>query len=208
MEVNVDLLTGTEYLRNAALFDMDGSTVDYEGGLRRSLRKYKFSCKPDLSNLWVAEKKYPEVREAMREIKARPGWWRDLDPIPSGIRVFRVAGRIGYYRMVCTKGPSHYPLAWGEKLEWSRRGLGKKIPVTVTENKGVMYGKILYDDFPEYALGWLAFRPRGLVIMPERDHNREFSHPQVLKHRHDNFAEVEHALVCCFNRKPGEPLVL
>jgi 5'-nucleotidase len=195
-------------LNNVGLFDQDGSLVDYVGGLRRCLLEYKFSRDYDLTDLWVAEKKYPEVRRAMREIKSRPGWWRDLAPIPAGMRVFRLAGRIGFYRMVLTKGPTHHPLAWGEKLEWSRNRLGKKIPVTITENKGFTYGKFLYDDFPDYATGWLAHRPNGLVIMPENDLNRSFSHPQVLKHRRDNFDEVEHALVCCFNRKPGEPLVL
>jgi 5'-nucleotidase len=93
-------------------------------------------------------------------------------------------------------------------VEWCRRHLGAETPVHITEDKGLVYGKFLYDDFPEYCLSWLRHRPRGLVIMPETSWNKDFNHAQVLKYSGKNLDEVRQALLICLQRKKGEPLLL
>ena len=52
--------------------------------------------------------------------------------------------------------------------------------VTVTHDKGLVYGKVLFDDYPPYIERWLEHRPRGKVLMLETPYNRSFSHPNVL----------------------------
>tara|TARA_Y100000310_G_C20512920_1_gene729762 strand:+ start:436 stop:588 length:153 start_codon:yes stop_codon:yes gene_type:complete len=49
--------------------------------------------------------------------------------------------------------------------------------MTITEDKGIVYGKVLVDDYPCYIKRWLENRPRGLVIMPAHSYNRDFEHP-------------------------------
>jgi len=56
------------------------------------------------------------------------------------------------------------------------------VQVTLTEDKGLVYGKVLVDDWPPYIERWLTWRPRGLVIMPARRWNATFTHPQVLRY--------------------------
>lgn len=70
-----------------------------------------------------------------------------------------------------------------EKVEWCHKNLPmeKGISVSLVENKGLVYGRVLVDDYPPYVESWLKWRPRGLVIMPAHDHNVSFSHPNVIK---------------------------
>lgn len=193
---------------NVALFDMDMSLADYLTALKRDLKKLRMPGEPVIDNLYRAEKLYKPLAARMRLIKAQPGWWLKLRPIPEGIRVLRAAQKMGFGCTVLTKGPHGHPDAWAEKVKWCRKHLGKDVEVTITEHKGNHYGKVLYDDFPPYIKDWLKHRPRGLVIMPDNEYNRDFNHPQVIRWTGQNWDEVVHALKCAFDRKPGQPLIL
>jgi 5'-nucleotidase len=65
--------------------------------------------------------------------------------------------------------------------------------VTITMDKGLVYGKVLVDDYPEYALRWLKWRKRGLVIMPNQPWNQGFEHPQVHRYTGDR-EEIQRVL--------------
>src|SRR5581483_6811567 len=69
-------------------------------------------------------------------------------------------------------------------------------------------GVALYDDYPPYVEAWLRHRPRGLVVMPAHEHNRDFRHPNVVRYDGTNLAEVERAMRVALARKPGEELRL
>ena len=71
----------------------------------------------------------------------------------------------------------------------------------------MVYGKVLYDDYPEYMNQWIKNRPRGLGIMPSHSHNVDFQHPNVLKSNAENIEQVKIALSIAFERKPGEKIV-
>jgi 5'-nucleotidase len=73
-------------------------------------------------------------------IKAQSGFWRDLAPSPRKI-----------------------PATAGEKIEWCVKYV-PDLPIVLSEDKGLVYGKLLCDDWPEYIKRWLTWRPRGLVI--------------------------------------------
>jgi hypothetical protein len=77
-----------------------------------------------------------------------------------------------------------------------------------SSGKGRVYGRVLYDDYPDYMLKWLKNRPRGLGIMPVTQANKNFTHPQVVRYDGTNHKVVERALQAVFNRKPMEGLVL
>jgi hypothetical protein len=53
---------------------------------------------------------------------------------------------------------------------------------------------VLVDDYPPYVQRWLAWRPRGRVIMPAHAWNAGFSHPNVLRYAGDNLEEVRMVL--------------
>jgi hypothetical protein len=84
--------------------------------------------------------------------------------------------------MVLSRGPRTNSVAWGEKLEWCRINLPEDVQVTLTEDKGLVYGRVLVDDWPAYILRWLEWRKHGLVIMPARDWNIGFEHRQVIRY--------------------------
>lgn len=96
--------------------------------------------------------------------------------------------------MVLTQGPRKNPNAWMGKKVWIDRNLGQDIDVTITRDKGLVYGRILVDDWPKYITRWLEWRPRGLVIMPANDNNKNFKHKQVIRYDGKNFQEMVEAM--------------
>jgi 5'-nucleotidase len=192
-----------------ALFDMDGSLADYEGALVRDLEALRGPGEPPLTaeNVWdLAD--FDHVRARMRLVKAQPGWWLNLAPIPAGMQVLRLCEQLGFDVHILTKGPKRHSLAWDEKVRWCQQHVGPEVDIHVTSDKGLVYGKLLYDDYPEYMLRWLAHRPRGLGIMPVTPHNRAFTHPNVVRWDGTNLADVTRAIVAARTRAPGTPLVL
>ena len=49
-----------------------------------------------------------------------------------------------------------------EKVQWCDRHLADfPHQITITMDKGLVYGKLLVDDWPDYVLRWLRWRKRG-----------------------------------------------
>jgi phosphoglycolate phosphatase-like HAD superfamily hydrolase len=197
-------------LDNIALFDLDGSLADYTGALVRELEALRSDEEPPvtLENIWKMEKK-PYIGHRMRLIKSVPGFWLNLEPIELGMLVFDWTRRFGFTNHILTKGPKKIPLAWDEKVRWCHKHLGEDEDIHITSDKGLVYGKLLYDDYPDYMLRWLKHRPRGLGIMPTTPTNKDFSHPQVVKVSGiEDMEKVFRALRICLERKPGQDLIL
>jgi hypothetical protein len=190
-----------------ALFDMDGSLADYDGAMVRDLEALRSPEEPPVppENLWQLEKR-PHILARMRLIKGQPGWWLNLAPIPLGMEVLALCQRLGFEIHVLTKGPKRHSQAWDEKVQWCQHHIGPDVDIHVTSDKGMVYGKLLYDDYPDYMLRWLRHRPRGLGIMPVAPHNRDFTHPNVVRWSGTNIEEVARAITAAKNRNPGEPL--
>ena len=188
---------------NIGLFDLDGSLADYEGQLRNDIRKLINETdlkRFDELGMWQADEHEP-FKALIRLIKKVPCWWRSLPILENGLKVFHLAEEIGFKNHILTKGPRHYPRAWKEKVEWCQANLGDMIDVHITSDKSMVYGKFLYDDYPDYMDRWLKARPRGLGIMPVNGTNKDYSHSRVVKWDGNNFNEVETALIDCYNRK-------
>lgn len=193
-------------MKNVALFDLDGSLADYVSALVRDMNELASPEDKKLTeaNLYSLENKHPHLRNRMRLIKRQPDWWLNLAPIPAGMKALQIAKEIGFNIHILTKGPKKASIAWKEKLEWCQLHIDEEVDVHVTSDKGLVYGKVLYDDFPDYMDSWLEYRPRGLGIMPVTPYNKKYKNPNVVKWDGKNVEELTSALQTVFNRKSKE----
>lgn len=161
-----------------ALFDLDNTLADYQGAMERDLA---LISSPD-EKPWTFEDGDPpaHIEHRMSLIKMQPGWWRQLAPMDDGFKLLQMANDIGFKPHILTKGPFKTTAAWEEKVLWVRLQIDHPIDITITQDKGLVYGRILVDDWPPYATRWLEHRPRGLVVMPKRSYNKDFRHPQIV----------------------------
>jgi 5'-nucleotidase len=172
------------------LFDLDGTLADFDKAMSSSMSllaatgeepweadRYGEDDEPSYieTRRHLIEPSYIEARRHL--IKRLDGFWFRLEPMRDGFEAMRIAITLGYKIMVCSRGPRNNP-----KLEWCRRYLPADAQVTLTEDKGLVYGKVLVDDWPPYIERWLTWRPRGVVIMPSRRWNATFAHPQVVRY--------------------------
>lgn len=194
---------------DVAHFDLDGSLADYVQALIRDLEAIRSPGEEAITdeNIWTMDH-LPHVSARMRLIKSQPDWWFNLAPMEAGLAVLDLCDRCGFNIAILTKGPEKHHQAWAEKLRWVQKYVGKS-GMTITLNKGRVYGKILYDDFPEYMESWLKYRPRGLGIMPVNKGNANFKHPNVVMyHGVEDLDRIERAILAAKNRKSGELLIL
>lgn len=191
-------------IEDIALFDMDGTTCNYDEALIR-----------DYLKLMSPEEKMPKsfhdgegyIKERIDLIRNKPGWWRDLKEYKPGFDILNIARELEFKIYILTKGPSSSTPAWAEKIQWLKQHIPDSIP-TLTGNKGIVYGKILIDDYPPYLERWLENRPRGLGVMPAHEYNESFSHPNVIRYDGTNLEIVRKAMQMVKNRKSKEPLDL
>ena len=166
----------TENPLNIALNDMDGTLVDYEIRLRGDLRQLAGPSELDFDP-WD-DSSHMEFRRYL--IRKQPGWWYDLPRIHVSHHIVGIMRALGFQIHVLTKGPMASTNAWTEKVRWVKTHLPYALP-TITQDKSLFYGKILFDDYPGYMEPWLVARPRGLGLMLEADCNKGFEHPRVIK---------------------------
>ena len=96
--------------------------------------------------------------------------------------------------------------SWKGKKKWVDKYLGPETDITITRDKGIVYGKVLVDDYPGYIERWLSWRDRGLVIMPANKDNINFSHPQVIRYDGSNLDIVKRAMKKARYRRKGEKI--
>jgi hypothetical protein len=190
---------------NIGLFDLDGSLADYDKAILQGLAALQSPGEAALEDVRDGHD-VPHWKARMDVIMRQPNFWFNLEPLPKGFQVLNLAREIGFEIHVLTQGPKTKPWAWKEKVEWCQKYLGPDIDIHITRNKGMVYGKFLYDDFPEYMLRWLEHRPRGLGIMPVKKSNQDFRHPQVIRWDGTNLDEVVERLRACYRRLPGEAI--
>lgn len=171
-----------------ALFDMDNTLCDYSGQMLKDLGPLSSPGEPELSALDLGDA--PDwLENRMYLIKQRPGWWRELAVLDLGMEIYKAAEAIGFSNHILTKGPYRSTQAWTEKVEWCREHVPDAM-VTISEHKGGTYGRLLVDDWPEYAEQWLEWRPRGYVVMPAMPYNESYKHHRVLRCDDGNMDEV------------------
>jgi 5'-nucleotidase len=189
-----------------SLVDLDGVLADYDGAMQKSLDSLSAPeekveetgyHKPHSQHVWAR----------MNLIKESGEWWENLPRFKLGFDVLDILRELDYYISILTQGPKANPVAWSHKVKWCFKNV-PDLDITITRNKGLVYGKVLVDDYPEYIQQWLEFRPRGLVIMPAHKYNLNFKHPNAIRYDGTNLDKVRTALEMVKNRKSGEELKL
>jgi len=176
-----------------ALVDMDDTLCNYAKAIIESLDKLWSDDEPQIYPFHGGRN--PDYLQArIQLIRAQPGWWRDLEPLTLGFDILDLLRKYGFSINILTKGPRTNPNAWTEKVEWVQKYVSDAL-TTITQDKSLVYGKILVDDYPSYIRGWLKHRPRGLAIMPDQPWNHDFGHPNVIRATKENLAQVELLIV-------------
>ena len=179
--------------QRTALFDLDGTLADYDYALRHSMMELRSPEEPIYSGVPRDDAPlYLKTRANL--IRKDAEWWAGLPQLRLGFDILGVATLLNYRIMILTQGPKRNANAWAGKKQWIDRNLGQDVDITITRDKGLVYGKVLVDDWPEYIEQWLEWRPRGLVIMPANDANKDFSHHQVIRYDGTNLSQVREAM--------------
>jgi len=169
-----------------ALFDLDGTLADFDKAMQAKLKE--LAAPGEYQN--TREYSHQEHIQARWDlIKMQAGFWENLERFQLGFDILEVARELEFINHILTKGPVNTTSAWTEKAIWCKREVPDCL-VTIGMDKGLMYGKMLTDDWPKYMIRWLEWRPRGLGIMPAQSWNKDFSHPNVVRYDGTNLAEV------------------
>lgn len=191
------MLEGEVKLDQICLLDMDGTVADYVGSLTRSMLSLASENDPEFD---LSDDQPPHILKRMKLIKNSKDWWLRLPILQDGFELVEAATQVGFKMHVLTKGPANTTTAWTQKVQWCNKYLPDIDDITITRDKGLVYGKILIDDYPDYMDRWLANRPRGLGIMPLRSYNKDYSHPNVIHYDGRNILEVKEKMQEQFNR--------
>ncbi len=175
-----------------ALFDSDGTLFDYDGKLREDLGKIGSPAEKEA--IFGHENRPEYLQKRIELITSSESWWENLPKFKLGWDILEVAKYLGFRIMILTQAPRRNPAAWSGKKRCFDKHFGEDFDITLTRDKGLVYGKVLVDDFPEYIERWLSHRPRGLVIMPANEMNKDFRHSQVIRYDGTNIDEVKKAL--------------
>jgi len=189
-----------------ALIDLDGTVADYDGEMDRNLRLLKG---PNEEHFTGWDDAPPHIEARRNLIKRQPGFWRSLPRLELGFHIVEELRNLGFMLHVLTKGPKATVAAWSEKAAWCQENLSDAF-VTVTQDKSLVYGRILVDDYPPYFEAWLKVRPRGLVVCVAHEWNGEYArggtkeHPNVFRYNGSNRDELRTALTLAYNRRSRE----
>jgi 5'-nucleotidase len=191
-----------------ALIDLDGTVADYDKAMAEWQERLRA---PDEKPIYYRmDHEHPHIEARRKLVQNLPGFWESLPRLTLGFEVIEEMRSIGFSLHVLTKGPTSCANAWGEKLKWSQRHL-PDAAVTVSGDKSLVYGRVLFDDFPPYYTAWLRVRPRGLVVCLAHPWNEGWApggpaeHPQVLRYDGSpvSLLSLRAALANAFDRKSG-----
>ena len=186
-------------IEKIALFDMDGTLVDYHNQLEKDMNLLYSPTEEKFQLNWNRDTpEYINKRKLL--ITRQIGWWKNLPKLKLGFDVLKWCTNLGFNIMICTKGPTHTENAWTEKLQWVKENLKNVDNITITTDKGLIYGRVLVDDYPDYALRWLEHRKRGLVVMPDSVACKNFKHKSVVIYDGKNKDEVQERLRIAYER--------
>lgn len=188
-----------------ALFDMDGTLCDYTKAMKRDFELIK--SKEDQEYIDFQENIPQHIENRIKLIRNQPGWWQNLEKFQPGFDILKIAKELEFDIYILTKAPRNSVNAWTEKVKWIQREIPEST-ITLTQDKGIVYGKILVDDHIPYIKRWLQNRPRGLVIMPAHPWNENFTHPNVIRYNGTNLHKIKKAMEIVKKRQGKENLDL
>jgi FMN phosphatase YigB (HAD superfamily) len=184
-----------------ALFDLDNTLADFSGAMYRDLLSITDPKNVATEVAYSDSDSDPEwLKNRKSMIKKQPNWWLNLEPIPEGMELLKIAKEIGFKVHICTRGPKTLSDAWAQKVDWCQKHVPDE-KLTITFDKSLVYGRVLVDDWPNYTTPWLNVRPRGTVLMPEKFWNSDYKHDRVVKYSLGNMQAAIEALQAQYDRK-------
>lgn len=144
------------------LFDLDGTLADFDKSMLAHLAMLR-GPEEDPKHDETAYEGFPHMRARRRLIKQLPGFWRNFERLQAGFEILTIMNELKFSNYILSKSPRKFPLAASEKMSWCIEHV-PHMPVILSEEKALVYGKVLVDDWPEYVEAWIKYRPRGLVI--------------------------------------------
>lgn len=174
-------------MNHIALIDMDNTVANWDESVRKHLRATAspadINTYGDPSN-WLSaynrDARPDWLEERIEMIMRQDGFWVELKHIPFGVEVVQFLSSLGFAIMVASKSPADKPAAWTEKLLWCRLHL-RGHRVTLTEDKSLMMGDVLFEDWPSYIRAWTKNHPDGRVVMPDTPHNQDVIGRNILR---------------------------
>lgn len=189
-----------------ALIDLDGTVADYDKSM--SAWQAKLAAPDEAVRYSRMDHEVPHIEVRRKLVQRLPGFWRDLEPIALGMAVVEELRAAKFGLHILTQGPTSTPSAWGEKVEWQMKHL-PDAAITVGRDKSLVYGRILFDDFPPYFLKWAAARPRGQVICLAHPWNEGYAvggscqHDRVFRYDGTNHEELRKVIRAAYDRPAG-----
>ena len=151
-----------------ALVDLDGTLCNCSEAIRERLVELRGPNDSPEDELEIEPPQYILARR--RVIMNMPGFWRNLKPISSGLQLVSLLVELEFDTHVFTKGPKDSPGAWAEKFEWCRIFV-PQLRVIVAEDKSLVVGDVLVEDWLPYIDMWRRRNPNGFVIIPAQPWN-------------------------------------
>jgi hypothetical protein len=188
----------TRPTRKIALIDFDGTLCNYDQALDAGIKscsspeQYKEIDKQlaahrgrdELEEMW------PWFKNLVKMVKAQPDWWFKLEKLPTADPLISRLKEIGFTIRGLTAAPYGNPDASAQKLRWFQANIdpvisGNGSTIMLGRDKALVYGRVLFDDWPSYFLPWLKSHPRGIVFCPAwkwNDTTEVRSHPRVIRY--------------------------
>ena len=186
-----------------ALVDLGDTLCDCTPALREGLARLRGQGESAHEEDLVPLPAHLESRR--RKVMERAGFWRALPPRALGFEILALLQRSGFRVYVLTKGPRDAPHVWAEKVAWCRAHL-PGVPVIVTDDKAVVYGSVLVDDWLPYIQHWQRRWRTGRVIVPAQPWNAQvLAEPGYVRYDGSNGEEVVALLKGVVAAKRVEP---
>ena len=132
-------------IENIALFDLDGTLCDYDKSLSEKLEMLRFTNEP-VFKLPLRDDIPSYIKERADLIRASEKWWEELPKFRLGWDILEVARELEYRIVILTQGPRRNPASWSGKKKWIDKNLGSDVDITMTRDKGLVYGKVLVES--------------------------------------------------------------
>jgi len=156
------------------LLDMDGILCDLTGKwFSLYNEEYGDDLRVDALKEWGPHK-FAKAGKAIYKYLARPGFFRDLEPLPGAVAGVRALCRRGHEVVIVTAARKGH----GDKLEWIRRHLPflPRDHVVFAHRKELIRGDLLFDDAPH---NLEAFAPYGVPVAMAYPYNETVPYTRV-----------------------------
>lgn len=172
------------------MFDQDGVLANYtKAHLEAIAEEFPELPRyiPEEVSHFNTEEIFPvEYHARIEALALRPGFFRNLEPIPGAIITLRKLLADGYDVRICTAPKKIFNNCVAEKFAWVEEYLGQEFVerIVLTRDKTLVHGDILVDDKPEVTG---VCTPTWTHVLYDQPYNR---HSNKLRLTWANYQEV------------------